>query len=95
MLILYFILAVSKIKCKKTGADLYHVVGRNDNGKRVYKFDCQVTMEFPMIVTKDLQYLAILAVVPGKIKECVSVYHSRKGVFLFRVILKYVFILCS
>ena len=82
------ILAVSKIKCKKTGADLYHVVGRNDNGKRVYKFDCQVTREFPMIVTKDLQYLAILAVVPGKIKECVSVYHSRKGVFLFRVILK-------
>ena len=63
----HLILAVSKVTCNKTGSDLYRVVGRNDNGKRVYKFDCQVSRDFPMIVTKDNMFLAILGVDKNKV----------------------------
>ena len=76
------------VKCNKTGSDLYRVVGRNENSKRIYKFECQVTRDFPMLLTNDNQFLAILAVEPKNKRECVSVYNARRGVYVFRILIK-------
>lgn len=84
----HIILAVSSMKCNKTGGDIYRVVGRNEGGKRVYKFDCQINREFPLIVSEDTQFLAILGFERSKNRECISVYHSKKGVFLHKILLK-------
>ncbi len=41
-----------------------------------------------MILSGDGQFLAILSVDRVKNKDCVSVYHSRKGLLAHKILLK-------
>ncbi len=65
------------------------MVGRSEVWKRVYKFECQIRRDFPLIQSNDKTFLAILAYDKSKAKDCVNVYHAKRGVFLHRVLLKY------
>ena len=87
---LFFILAISKIKDQKSssGGEIYRVIGRSENGKRAFKFDCPIKKHFPLIQSNDKRFLAILGYDKAKNKDAVMVYHSQKGVFLHKVILK-------
>ena len=67
---------------------LFRVFGRNEGFKKVFKFDCPVARPFKLLVTNDKTLLAILSIDRVKNKECVNVYHSRKGILLHKIILK-------
>ena len=86
----FFILAISKLKDQKSssGGEIYRVIGRSENGKRAFKFDCPIKKHFPLIQSNDKRFLAILGYDKAKNKDAVMVYHSQKGVFLHKVILK-------
>lgn len=66
----------------------FRVFGRNEGFKKVFKFDCPVARPFKLLVSNDKSLLAILSIDRAKNKECVNVYHSRKGILLHRIILK-------
>ena len=69
---------------------LFRVFGRNEGFKKVFKFDCPVSRPFKLLVSNDKTLLAILSIDRVKNKECVNVYHSRKGILLHKIILKQV-----
>ena len=72
-----------------SGGDIYRVVGRSELGKRVYKFDCHIRKHFPLIQSNDKSFLAILGYDKIKNKDCINVYHAKKGVFVHKILLKY------
>lgn len=86
------ILAVSKSRTEGSGKTMtpyiYRVIGRNENGKRLYKFDSPIRRDFPLIQSGDKSFLAILGYDKAKAKDCINVYHAKRGVFLHRIILK-------
>ena len=82
------IVAISKTKCNKTSSTIYRVIARSELGKRVYKFECCIKVDFPVLLSGDKTFLAIMSYDKAKKKDCVSVYHSKKGVFLHKIILK-------
>ena len=61
-IILFLILAISKLKDQKSssGGEIYRVIGRSENGKRAFKFDCPIKKHFPLIQSNDKRFLAIL-----------------------------------
>ena len=53
--------AVSKVKDEGKGkGEIYRVIARNEAFRRVYKFDSKIRKDFPMIVSGDFSFLAIL-----------------------------------
>ena len=66
----------------------FRVFGRNESFKKVFKFDVPVSRPFKLLVSNDKTLLAVLSVDRVKNKEQINVYHSRKGIFLHKIILK-------